>query len=398
MEELAKKILGRNESYFLKDLKKHEQLLSKRVSVSKFLVIGGAGTIGKSTVKEIFKRSPLKLHVVDISENNLVELIRDIRSSLGYIKGDFKIFALDVGSIEYDCFWENDGDYDYVLNFSAIKHVRSEKDQFTLMRMTQTNIINVQKTLNQCLKKNIKKYFCVSTDKASVPVNMMGASKKIMEHFLEQASQKMDISTARFANVIFSDGSLFSGFEKRLQKNQPLVYPKDIKRYFITPQESGELCLLSSILGKNKQVFFPKTNNNFDLLPIKKIAELYLQEKGFKPIYYTTEEDARYHIKKKLNSKSHWPCKLSISDTSGEKPYEEFFAENEIINYEDYESIGVINLNTDSKNKNLEKFILTIDKIRESGFWKKKDILAAFKLVLKDFNHLERGKYLDQKM
>ena len=258
-------LIGRSKELFFNDVKKQEEELGQIVSSSSFLVIGGAGSIGQATVKEIFKRGPKKLHVVDISENNLVELVRDIRSSYGYIEGDFRTFALDISSEEYDMFIENDGKYDYVLNLSALKHVRSEKDPYTLMRMINVNILNTEKTLKQAITKKAKKYFCVSTDKAANPVNMMGASKRIMEMFLMRRSEQIKISTARFANVAFSDGSLLHGFDQRIKKQQPIVAPNDVKRYFVTPKESGELCLMSCIFGENRDIFFPKLSEELHL-------------------------------------------------------------------------------------------------------------------------------------
>ena len=242
------KLIGRSKKLFNDDILNHKEELSNIVSSSSFLVLGGAGSIGQAVTKEIFKRKPLKLHVIDISENNMVELVRDIRSSYGYIDGDFKTFALDIGSEEYDVFFESDGNYDYVLNLSALKHVRSEKDPFTLMRMINVNIFNTDKTIEQSIKKGVKKYFCVSTDKAANPVNMMGASKRIMEMFVNRRSKDIDISMARFANVAFSDGSLLHGFNKRIEKKQPIVGPNDIKRYFMTGPEAGLLCLFFALL------------------------------------------------------------------------------------------------------------------------------------------------------
>ncbi|MBL7004341.1 MAG: polysaccharide biosynthesis protein, partial [Gammaproteobacteria bacterium] len=221
------KLIGRNELLFIDDMKNFHIKLDKIVSNSTFLVVGGAGSIGQAVVKEIFKRNPKKLHVVDISENNLTELVRDVRSSFGYIKGDFKTFALDIGSIEYDAFIKSDGRYDYVLNLSALKHVRSEEDPFTLMRMIYVNIFNTDKTIKQSIENGAKKYFCVSTDKAANPINMMGASKRIMEMFLMRRSMDINISTARFANVAFSDGSLLHGFNQRIEKRQPIAAPSD---------------------------------------------------------------------------------------------------------------------------------------------------------------------------
>jgi FlaA1/EpsC-like NDP-sugar epimerase len=211
-------LIGREKDLFSRDMELHESALLKIVSSSRFLVIGGAGSIGQAVTKEIFKRNPKKLHVVDISENNMVELVRDIRSSYGYIDGEFQTYALDIDSVEYDAFIHADGHYDYVLNLSALKHVRSERDPFTLMRMIDVNILNTEKTLIQSINKGSKKYFCVSTDKAANPVNMMGASKRIMEMFLMRRSLDIKISTARFANVAFSDGSLLYGFNQRIQK------------------------------------------------------------------------------------------------------------------------------------------------------------------------------------
>ena len=221
-------LIGRNKALFGDDVSENEEELQRIVATSRFLVLGGAGSIGQAVTKEIFKRNPQKLHVVDISENNMVELVRDIRSSFGYIDGDFQTFALDIGSVEYDAFIKADGKYDYVLNLSALKHVRSEKDPFTLMRMIEVNILNTEKTIQQSIAAGVKKFFCVSTDKAANPVNMMGASKRIMEMFLMRKSEEIAISTARFANVAFSDGSLLHGFNQRLQKQQPIVAPHDI--------------------------------------------------------------------------------------------------------------------------------------------------------------------------
>ncbi|MDC0198514.1 UDP-N-acetylglucosamine 4,6-dehydratase, partial [Candidatus Thioglobus sp.] len=243
-------LIERSELLFSEDIICHSRYLTEAVSNSTFLVIGAAGSIGQAVTKEIYKRQPKKLHAVDISENNLTELVRDVRSSFGYADVDFRTYALDIGSVEYDAFIESDGKYDYVLNLTALKHVRSESDPFTLMRMIEVNIFNTDKTIKQSIVNGTKKYFCVSTDKAANPVNMMGASKRIMEMFLMRRSLDINVSTARFANVAFSDGSLLHGFNQRIKKMQPIAAPKDVKRYFITPQESGELCLMSCIFGE----------------------------------------------------------------------------------------------------------------------------------------------------
>ena len=390
-------LIGRNQKLFEKDINDHEVDLCKIVSRSRFLVLGGAGSIGQAVTKEIFKRNPKKLHVVDISENNLVELVRDIRSSYGYISGEFKTFALDIGSIEYDFFIENDGNYDYVLNLSALKHVRSEKDPYTLMRMINVNIFNTVKTIDQSIKKGVKKYFCVSTDKAANPVNMMGASKRIMEMFVNRRSQSLEISMARFANVAFSDGSLLHGFNKRIEKKQPLVAPDDVKRYFVTPEESGELCLMSCIYGKNRDIFFPKPCENFNLISFSDIALLYLKGKGFEPYICESEEEARdYFLKNK--SDQNWPCLFSKSDTSGEKLYEEFFTQSEEIDFGRFENLGVIKNPINNQDEKLNFFESEILKMKTKKKWDKSKIKELFDYMITDFGHIETGKYLDNKM
>jgi len=390
-------LIGREKELFEEDIKKHEKELSKIINNSSFLVIGGAGSIGSATVKEIFKRNPKKLHVVDISENNLVELVRDIRSSLGYIDGEFKTFALDAGSFEYDAFIKKDGKYDYVLNFSALKHVRSEKDPFTLMRMIEVNILNTEKTLIQSIANKTKKYFCVSTDKATNPVNMMGASKRIMELFLMRRSLEILVSTARFANVAFSDGSLLYSFNRRLEKNQPIVAPKDIKRYFVTPKESGELCLMSAIFGENRDIFFPKLSEKLHLITFADIAVKYLKIKGYEPYICESEEEAR-ELVKTLPKEGKWPCLFTISDTTGEKDFEEFYTDENIIDWDRFEGIGVIKNEPIFEEDKLNYFMKEINRMKNSLDWNKKEIVELFEYMLPEFKHLERGKYLDEKM
>tara|TARA_B100001250_G_scaffold147843_1_gene126638 strand:- start:26079 stop:27278 length:1200 start_codon:yes stop_codon:yes gene_type:complete len=391
------KLIGRKQKLFNDDIDQYEDKIFNIVSDSKFLVLGGAGSIGQAVTKEIFKRNPQKLHVVDISENNLVELVRDIRSSIGYIDGDFKTFALDIGSIEYDAFFNSDGKYDYVLNLSALKHVRSEEDAFTLMRMIDVNIFNTDKTLKQCIEKGVKKYFCVSTDKAANPVNMMGASKKIMEMFVSRRSKKIDVSMARFANVAFSDGSLLYGFNQRIEKKQPIVAPDDVKRYFIIDEESGELCLMSSLFGQNCDIFFPKPNKNLSLIKFSEIAKKYLENKNLKPLLCDSEDEAR-KILSHISSDNRWPCLFTKSTTTGEKDFEEFFTDKELLDMSRFSTIGIIKNENNINENMLDNFEININKIKEQPFWSKKDILDNILEVLPEFKHKETGIYLDEKM
>jgi FlaA1/EpsC-like NDP-sugar epimerase len=390
-------LIGREKELFADDVGRHEADLKRIISSSSFLVLGGAGSIGQAVAKEIFKRHPLKLHVVDISENNMVELVRDIRSSLGYIDGDFQTFALDIGSVEYDAFIGADGQYDYVLNLSALKHVRSEKDPYTLMRMVSVNILNTEKTLLQSIANGAKKYFCVSTDKAANPVNMMGASKRIMEMFLMRRSLEIDISTARFANVAFSDGSLLHGFNQRIQKNQPIVAPKDIKRYFVTPKESGELCIMSCIYGENRDIFFPKLSEELHLITFAEVAVKYLQQIGYEPYLCDSEDQAR-ELACSLPQQGKWPCLFSNSDTTGEKDFEEFFTQNEILDLDRYPHLGVIKNAPAFDQQSLEYFLLKINELKSSKGWSKEDLLSLFDEMIPGFDHKEVGKYLDGKM
>ena len=390
-------LVGRNSELFEDDINKHDVELREIVSASNFLVMGGAGSIGQAVVKEIFKRNPKKLHVVDISENNMVELVRDIRSSLGYVKGEFKTFALDIGSIEYDAFIKNDGQYDYVLNLSALKHVRSEKDPFTLMRMIEVNIENTDKTVLQSFKNGAKKYFCVSTDKAANPVNMMGASKRIMEMFLMRRSMDLPISTARFANVAFSDGSLLHGFNQRIQKRQPLSAPNDVKRYFVTPKESGELCLMSCLLGENRDIFFPKLSEKLHLITFADIAVKYLKNIGYEPYLCETEDEARKSIKT-LPEEGKWPCYFFSSDTTGEKDFEEFFTDTEELDMNRFDNLGIIKNKSNFDNEKLEIFTTKITEMKLKKEWSKEQIVKLFFEMIPDFGHKETGKYLDGRM
>jgi FlaA1/EpsC-like NDP-sugar epimerase len=391
------KLIGRNQPLFSRDILAHEKELADIIGSASFLVIGGSGSIGQAVTKEIFKRQPQKLHVVDISENNLVELVRDIRSSFGYIDGDFRTFALDIDSAEYDAFIKSDGKYDYVLNLSALKHVRSEKDPFTMMRMINVNILNTIKTIEQSHANGTKKYFCVSTDKAANPVNMMGASKRIMELFLMQKSQQMSISTARFANVAFSDGSLLHGFNQRIQKRQPIVAPNDIKRYFVTPQESGELCLMSCLLGGNRDIFFPKLTESLHSVTFSEIAEKYLRELGYEAYECASEDEAR-ELVDVLPQQGKWPCLFSKSDTTGEKDFEEFFMYDEVLDMDTYQSIGIIKSRYDINPEKLDYFLDSIASMKSSGQWTKEALVDLFHEMLPGFDHKEKGKYLDSKM
>jgi FlaA1/EpsC-like NDP-sugar epimerase len=390
-------LIGRNEELFDADIDTLSKKLNKRVNGSRFLVIGGSGSIGQAVTVEIFKRDPKALHVVDISENNMVELVRDLRSTIGYSSGEFKTFAVDCGSVEFGALIKNEGPYDYVFNLSALKHVRSEKDPYTLMRMIMVNVFDTVKTLRMAKNMGAKKYFCVSTDKAANPVNMMGASKRIMEMFLMRESLTQEISMARFANVAFSDGSLLHGFNQRFTKKQPFSAPNDVRRYFVTPKESGELCLLSGLFGNNRDIFFPKLSEKLHLIKFSEIAVRYLKARGYEPYECESEDEARDRAEELIENKL-WPCYFFKSDTTGEKDFEEFFTDTEDLDMERFETVGVIRNKPEFDKTKLDEFMIGIENLREKGAWDKEDIVKLYFSLLPEFAHKETGKYLDQRM
>ena len=391
-------LLNRSSELFINDITERSDVINELVKGSRFLVIGAAGSIGQAVTKEIFERNPKCLHVVDISENNLVELVRYLRSSIGYIDGDFRTFAIDCGSDEFCKMVEDHDAYDYVLNLSAMKHVRSEKDQYSLMRMIRVNILNTTSSLQLTADRGASKYFCVSTDKAANPVNLMGASKRIMEMFLARDSEKINISTARFANVAFSDGSLLWGFKNRLLNHQPLTAPFDVRRYFVTPKESGELCLLSTLFGSDLEIFFPKASNELQLTKFSDIAIRFLNVNGFDAYECSSEIEARERISELLPQKK-WPVYFFQSDTTGEKDFEEFFTEDEDLNLSRFHSVGVIE--NCKKNFDIEVvnyFEKTINDWLMTGDYDRKQIINLFNQVLLNFEHLDTGNFLDNRM
>ena len=390
-------LIGRSKELFYDDIYNNENYICEIVKKSSFLIIGAAGSIGQAVTKEIFKRNPKRLHAVDISENNLVELVRQLRSSTGYIDGEFKTFVIDCGSDEFAALMDSSINYDYVINLSAMKHVRSEKDPFSLMRLIRVNILNTLSTLQHAKRKGASKYFCVSTDKATNPVNMMGASKQIMEMFLSRESSGLNISTARFANVAFSDGSLLHGFKNRLLHRQPITAPNDVRRYFITAKESGELCLASSILGKNMEIFFPKLTNDLKLTKFSDIAVLFLRSHGYEPFFCESEDEARFNSENLIKQKK-WPVFFFKSDTTGEKDFEEFFTAKEDLDLERFSSIGIIKNKTEYDSLRLKNFETELNFFIENKVYDRNAIITLFNDTIENFSHKETGKFLDNRM
>ncbi len=392
-------VTGRQESLLKADFVKYNKELNKRITNKKVLVIGGAGTIGSFYIKAILKFKIAKLVVVDINENGLTELVRDLRSSTEYnIPDDFITYPVNFGDRVFNKIFKEHGPFEIVANFAAHKHVRSEKDIFSIEAMIENNVIRARKLLDLLLQFPPEHFFCVSTDKAANPVNVMGASKKLMEEMIMAYSDKLPIKTARFANVAFSNGSLPLGFLDRLNKQQPWSCPLGIRRFFVSPQESGELCLMASIMGESGDIFFPKLDEDKDMIPFDRIALDLLKELGLEADMCKTENEAKEKATAlPLNPKS-WPIYFFGSDTSGEKSFEEFYTENEILDNDSFVNLGAIK---NSKKRSIQEINSIFNKL-ENLFQKesisKAEIVEVLKEYLPNFDHIETGKGLDSKM
>jgi FlaA1/EpsC-like NDP-sugar epimerase len=379
---------------FDKDLQLSKSLLISKIKNQKILVIGGAGTIGSSYIKQILKYKPSKIIVVDINENALTELTRDLRSSnlLDY-KPEYITYPVNLLSDTFDKIFNSDT-WEVVANFSAHKHVRSEKDKISVEALIKNNVFGAIKLLNLCESNPSKYFFSVSTDKAANPVNIMGASKSLMEKLILSKKNNFRVSTARFANVAFSNGSLLDGFIFRLNKNQPLSCPSDIKRFFVTPEQSGQICLLATFLGETGNIFFPKLDFHKDQIYFKDIALAFLKENGFDPVLVQSEKEAKEFDFDKNPSK--YPIYFFKTDTSGEKTYEEFFTEEEDYEIKKYDSLGFIN--TPNVKISFEDVESSFEMVFNNYNSEKSDIVAVIKKYVPDFMHIETGKHLDQKM
>lgn len=389
-------ITYRSESFFKKDLMTHRERLAKAIDGKNVLVIGGAGTIGSSYIMAMLKFKPAKLFVVDINENGLTELVRDVRSSKGLnIPNEFITYPINFGDKVFEKLFLNEGPWHIVANFAAHKHVRSEKDEYSIEAMLDNNLFKAEKLLALLAQNKPEHFFCVSTDKAANPVNIMGASKKLMENLIIAYSDTFKINTARFANVAFSNGSLLAGYIERVMKNQPLSCPSDIRRFFVSPEESGQICLLSTFLGKSGQIFFPKFDFEKDQTYFKDITIRFIEAMGLKPQICKTEEEA-IEKSQKPDGKTYPVCFFE-SSTSGEKPYEEFYTEEEIKDLNSLDSLGIITPEKKNLNETLHS-IEALKKVFETEHLDKATIVKEIKKHLPGFSHIETGKGLDQRM
>jgi FlaA1/EpsC-like NDP-sugar epimerase len=395
---ISEHITYRKESFFKKDLEANSRKLNAEISGKSVLVIGGGGTIGSSFIKELLRFNPGSLYVVDLSENYLTELTRDIRSKYGMMVPDiYKTYPISFADPVFDKILADAGPFEIVANFAAHKHVRSEKDHYSVTALLENNVVKAEKLLNKLAVNPPKHFFCVSTDKAANPVNIMGASKKIMEEVIMAYSGKFPISTARFANVAFSNGSLLAGYLERLMKGQPLSCPSDIRRFFVSPQESGQICLLACILGSTGDIFFPKLEEE-QMINFKDITISFLKTMGYETLVCASEEEAKLEATRLNANSTHYPVYFFTSDTSGEKTFEEFFTETEILDMETFDSLGVIKNATRKSLPEIQTLITSLNNILQKPGLTKEAIVEVMSEYLPSFHHIETGKNLDQKM
>ncbi len=395
---ISDEITKREKSMFLSDIDSNRAELKKLVEGKRVLVIGGAGTIGSSYIRAILPFRPAQLVVVDISENGLTELTRDLRSTYGmYVPEDYKTYPLNFADPIFEKIFRQNNGFDIVANFSAHKHVRSEKDRWSVQGLLENNVLKARRLLDLLTEIPPEHFFCVSTDKAANPVNIMGASKRVMEDMIMAYSDKFKVTTARFANVAFSNGSLLAGFIERMMKHQPLSSPNDVKRYFVSPEESGQICMLACLLGRNREIFFPKLGEE-QMMTFSSIADKFLHTLGYEIKYCSSEEEARKFAAEMPADSKVYPVYYFKSDTTGEKGYEEFFVPGEHLDLERFNSLGVIDSVKPRPKEELNSFLANLSTILQKDTTTKEEIVSVLKAYLPNFNHEEKGKNLDQKM
>ncbi len=387
----------RKESMFKLDIANNRDLISQEVEGKSLCVVGGAGSIGSSFIKAILPFKPSKLIVIDLNENGLAELTRDLRSTNGlYIPEEYRAYTLNFADPIFARIFREEKGFDIVANFSAHKHVRSEKDKYSVQALIENNDIKAKKFMDLLCEYPPKHFFCVSTDKAANPVNIMGASKRVMEDMIMAYSDKFPVTTARFANVAFSNGSLPDGWISRLMKQQPLAAPNDVKRYFVSPEESGQICMLACVLGNNGEIFFPKLCED-QMITFSSFCENFIVTAGYKQKVCTSDAEAKQFAAERSEKTNEYPVVYFSSDTTGEKGYEEFYIPGEQVNLDRFSALGVIEKTSHRSMVEVDVFFSELEDIFARDFTKT-DIVEALKRFLPNFEHEEKGKNLDQKM
>ena len=397
IEAIIAGITNRNRNLFLNDIEANKETLRKKVSGKSALVIGGAGSIGSAYIKELIKFDLKRLYVIDTNENGLAELVRDIRSSDDYNKLEIKTYPLSFASSIFERILKEQGPFEIVANFAALKHVRSEKDEYAIQAMFENNFINANKLLAQLKVHKPENFFCVSTDKATNPVSIMGATKKLMEDVIFAYEKDFNITTARFANVAFSNGSLLDSYVHRFEKKQPIVCPSDVNRYFVSPEEAGSLCLLACLMGESGDIFIPKLTPEEDLISFEKTVREFFKELNIELDLCESEEEAKEKAKAITNSKiSPYPVFLFKTDTSGEKLYEEFYTKTDVVDWNTFNGLGIIKKPED-ENSNVNQLLIEAEALFSKDV-SKNSILTFLSKYINGFVYEEKGKNLDQKM
>ncbi len=401
-------VIHRPSSMFEDDIKANAEKLTAEIEGKSVCVIGGAGSIGSSFIKAVLRFRPGKLVVIDLNENGLAELTRDIRSTEGlFVPEEYRAYTLNFADPIFTRIFREEKGFDIVANFSAHKHVRSEKDKYSVQALIENNDIKAKKLMDLLCEFPPKHFFCVSTDKAANPVNIMGASKRIMEDLVMAYNDKFKVTTARFANVAFSNGSLPDGWIHRLQKRQPLAAPSDVKRYFVSPEESGQICMLACILGNGGEVFFPKLGED-QMLTFSTICDDFIKTNGFEKDQCSSDEEAKLKASEMKRAESQqptangqqlkYPTVYFKSDTTGEKAYEEFYVPGEKIDMQRFQALGVVEQTTRHNMSEVNSFFDHLEGIFSKDDFTKADVVDAIKTFIPNFEHEEKGKNLDQKM
>lgn len=395
---ISENITFRQDSMFLPDIQNNKQQLTEEIAGKSLLVIGGAGSIGSSFIRAILPFKPAKLVVVDLSENGLTELTRDLRSSYGmFVPEDYRTYTLNFADPLFARIFREEKGFDIVANFSAHKHVRSERDRYSVAALLENNVLKARKLLDLLTEFPPRHFFCVSTDKAANPVNIMGASKRIMEDMIMAYCPCFKVTTARFANVAFSNGSLLAGFMDRMMKKQPLVAPNDVRRYFVSPEESGQICMLACILGQNGEVFFPKLKEE-QMITFSSVCDRFLETLEYRKKECESDEEARKYAFDMPEDSKVYPVFYFQSDTSGEKEYEEFYVPGEPLDMDRFSSLGVIETGNRRSAEKLNLFLSTLENLFAKPHFTKAEVIRVLEDFLPNFEHIEKGKHLDQKM
>ena len=398
---IGKYVTRRDVSMFAADIEANKMQLQAEIAGKRACVIGGAGSIGSSFIKALLRFELKQLVVIDLNENGLAELTRDLRSSADiHVPEDYRTYTLDFASPIFERIFREDKGYDIVANFSAHKHVRSERDKYSVQALIENNDIKAKKLMDLMMEHKPMHFFCVSTDKAANPVNIMGASKRILEDLVMAYSKEFPVTTARFANVAFSNGSLPDGWLHRLQKRQPLVAPNDVKRYFVSPEESGQICLLACVLGNSGEIFFPKLGEE-QMLTFSSICDDFVRANGLEKHMCATDEEAKRFANERMNeltNEREWPVVYTGSDTTGEKAYEEFYVEGEDLNMARFKSLGVIESSPRHTMSEVDKLFAEFKGIFAKDNFTKAEVVEAIRQFIPTFEHEEKGRNLDSKM